>query len=169
MNVIVRSAKENDIPRLTEVYNYHVQNGHSTFQIKPHTVEQRMESFKQFSLTGPYRMLVAEYDGNVVGSASSFRYREGSVFDRTVETGIYLDHEIMNQGVGSLLYRSLFDILSKEDLHLAVVGIALPNDGSVALHKKLGFKKVGVFDEYAFVAGKYYSSIWMQKRLDKTE
>lgn len=169
MNFLVRSAKENDIPRLTEIYNHHIQNGYSTFQLNPHTIEQRMKSFKQFSLAGPYRMLVAEYDGKVVGSASSFRYREGAVFDRTVETGIYLDHEMMSNGVGSLLYQSLFEILAKESLHRVVVGIALPNDGSVALHEKFGFKKIGVFDEYAFVAGKYYSSVWMQKKLDKVE
>ena len=30
----------------------------------------------------------------------------------------------------------------------------------------LGVKKVGVFDEYGFVSGKYYSSIWLQKRLN---
>jgi phosphinothricin acetyltransferase len=56
--------------------------------------------------------------------------------------------------------------LSKEDLHLAVAGIALPNDGSVALHKKFGFTDVGVFDEYALVNGRFHSSLWTQKRLD---
>ena len=166
MNIFIRSAEESDIPRLTEIYNYHVQNGYSTFQTKPKTVEEKMKAFKKFSRTGPYQMLVAERDNKVVGSASSFRYRQDPAFDRTVETGIYIDHEMINTGIGSHLYSSLFEILSKEDLHLAVAGIALPNDGSVALHEKFGFKKVGVFDEYAFVSGKYYSSIWLQKRLN---
>lgn len=165
MNAFIRPAIKSDIPRLTEIYNYHVQNGHSTFQVKTRTVEQEMKAFEQLSSTGPYRTLVVEYENNVVGRASSFRYREGLAFNRTVETGIYLDHEIVNKGIGSLLYKSLFDILSKGSLHLAVVGIALPNEASIRLHEKFGFKKVGIFDEYAFVAGKYYSSIWMQKRL----
>lgn len=101
-----------------------------------------------------------------MGRASSFRYRQSQAFDKTVEIGIYLAPEAMGKGVGSQLYQSLFDALSNEDLHLAVVGIALPNNGSVALHKKFGFKNVGVFDEYALVKGKFYSSVWMQKRLD---
>ena len=74
----------------------------------------------------------------------------------------------MGKGIGSQLYHSLFKILAEEDIHLAVVGIALPNDSSIALHQKFGFKQVGVFDEYAYVAGKYYSSIWLQKRLNET-
>jgi phosphinothricin acetyltransferase len=53
-------------------------------------------------------------------------------------------------------------------LHLAVAGIALPNDASVALHRKFGFTDVGVFDEYAIKHGSYINSLWMQRRLDTT-
>jgi len=165
MSVIIRYAQEGDLPRLADIYNYHVEHGHSTFQTEFTTIDRLLDGFNQSSQVGPYQMLVAECDGKVVGRASSFQYRESEVFDKTVETGIYLDHTVMGKGVGSLLYEALFDTLSKEDLHLAVVGIALPNKGSVALHKKFGFREIGIFDEYAFVNGKYYSSIWMQKKI----
>jgi len=52
-----------------------------------------------------------------------------------------------------------------ETVHLAVAGIALPNDASVALHRKFGFSDVGIFDEYAMKHGAYISSLWMQRRL----
>ena len=132
----------------------------------PPTVEDMLGQFKNYDLIGPCRMLVAELNGEVVGRVGSFRYRQPQVFNQTVETGIYLAPEAIGKGVGSRLYQSLFDILSNEYLHLAVLGIALPNDGSVALHKKFGFKDVGVFDEYALVKGRFHSSLWMQKRLD---
>jgi phosphinothricin acetyltransferase len=47
-----------------------------------------------------------------------------------------------------------------------VAGIALPNDASIALHKKFGFAEVGIFREYAIKNRERISSIWMQKRLD---
>ena len=166
MEIIIRPAIEGDIPRLTEIYNHHIEHGHSTFQLQLTTNESQLESFKNSSLTGPYQTLVATRNETVLGKASSFRYRDGKVFEKTVETGIYLDPQIIGQGVGTLLYQSLFDRLSKENLHLAVAGIALPNNGSVGLHRKMGYREVGVFDEYAYVKGKYYSSVWMQKRLD---
>jgi phosphinothricin acetyltransferase len=62
-------------------------------------------------------------------------------------------------------YKELFSLLKSEPLHLAVAGIALPNEASIALHKKFGFEEVGVFKEYAIKNGKYISSIWMQKRM----
>jgi len=166
MDINVRPGTESDIPVLTEIFNYHIENGHSTFSEKPVTAEGMLDQFQYYDLTGPYRLLVAEIDGKIVGRASSFRYRQSQAFDKTVEIGIYLAPEAIGKGVGSQLYRALFDALSNEDLHLAVVGIGLPNNGSVALHKKFGFKNVGVFDEYALVKGKFYSSVWMQKRLD---
>ena len=166
MDINIRPGTESDIPILTDIFNYHIENGHSTFTEEPVTVADMLDQFQGYALTGPYRMLVAEIDGKVVGRASSFRYRQSQAFDKTVEIGIYLAPETIGKGVGSKLYQSLFDTLIYENLHLAVVGIALPNTGSVALHKKFGFQDVGVFDEYAWVGGKFYSSLWMQKRLN---
>ena len=78
---------------------------------------------------------------------------------------VYIDPEVRATGVGSALYGALFEALRAQDLHLAVAGIALPNDASVALHRKFGFTDVGVFDEYATKHGAYISSLWMQRRL----
>jgi phosphinothricin acetyltransferase len=51
---------------------------------------------------------------------------------------------------------------------VALAGIALPNDASVALHRKFGFTEVGVFEEYAIKNGTYVSSVWMQLQLSGT-
>jgi phosphinothricin acetyltransferase len=47
-----------------------------------------------------------------------------------------------------------------------VVGIALPNDASVRLHARFGFRTVGVFDGYAHKNGRAISSQWMQRAMD---
>lgn len=93
-------------------------------------------------------------------------YRDHPAFIETIETSIYLSPVATGKGLGTLLYEQLFTILKNEKVHLAVVGIALPNEASIRLHRKVGFEEVGVFREYAKVNGKYFSSIWMQKRLD---
>jgi L-amino acid N-acyltransferase YncA len=40
-------------------------------------------------------------------------------------------------------------------LHALIGGIALPNNASVALHEKFGFKKIGQFEEIGFKFGKW--------------
>lgn len=104
-------------------------------------------------------------DGDQVrGYACSQRYRELDAFRETVEVSIALDASSRGQGVGTALYRELFESLDREpSVHVALAGIAVPNDASVALHRKFGFTEVGTFREYAIKNGQYISSVWMQR------
>ena len=148
----------------TEIYNHYVRQSVSTFDTRPTSVDERLGWFEAFSATGPYRLFVASDGDRVLGCASSSPYRSHSAFAKTVEVGIYLDPVFLGQGIGSALYAVLFDALLKEDVHVALAGIALPNDASVALHRKFGFTEVGVFHEYAIKNAGYIDSLWMERR-----
>lgn len=161
----IRYAKSEDLPALVEIYNYYVLNSHATFAERPFTLDERGEWLQKYKESGPHRCLVAEDVGEILGCAFSSVYRDHPAFRETIETSIYLSPKATGKGLGTKLYLELFDRLKDEPLHLAVVGIALPNDASVQLHRKLGFEEVGVFKEYAKVRDNYYSSVWMQKAL----
>jgi phosphinothricin acetyltransferase len=161
----VRPAQRGDLARLVAIYNHYVEHSTATFDTEPTSVQNRSAWFETFSDAGPHRLLVASEGERVVGCASSGPYRTHPAFAQTVEVGIYIDPEVRSMGIGSALYGGLFEELRSEALHLAVAGIALPNDASVALHRKFGFTDVGVFQEYAVKDGVYLSSLWMQRRL----
>ena len=161
----IRYAKPGDLARLTEIDNHYIVNSHATFFVEPRKPEDRLTWFANYKEHGPYRMIVCEEDGVVQGCAFSSRYRDHFAFDQTVETSVYLAPEVRTKGLGTALYKELFSLIEKEPLHLAVAGIALPNEASVALHRRFGFEDVGVFKEYAIKNGNYISSIWMQKKL----
>lgn len=99
----------------------------------------------------------------MIGYAASQRYRDHDAFRETVEVSVALYAGYRGQGVGSALYRALFNRLAGEPVHVAVAGVAVPNDASVALHRKFGFIEVGTFREYALKNGRYISSLWMQR------
>lgn len=162
---IIRPSHRGDLAQLVAIYNHYVEHSIATFDIQPATVESRAAWFETFSEVGPYRLLVAAEGERVLGCASSGPYRAHPAFAQTVEVAIYLDPEFRHRGVGSALYGALFEELRSEGLHLAVAGIALPNEESVALHRKFGFTEVGVFEEYATKHGAWISSLWMQRRL----
>lgn len=161
----VRYAVQSDLPALVDIYNYYAVNSHATFAERKATLEERKDWLSKYKETGPHRFIVAEENGKILGCAYSSTYREHPAFRETIETSIYLAPDARSKGLGTTLYTELFDRISRENLHLAVVGIALPNEPSIKLHKKFGFEEVGVFKEYAKVKENYYSSIWMQKRL----
>lgn len=161
----VRPAQRGDLAKLVAIYNHYVEHSTATFDTEPTSVRHRRAWFETFSDPGPYRLLVACEGQQVLGCASSGPYRTHPAFAQTVEVGIYIDPEVRSRGIGSALYGRLFEELRSEPVHLAVAGIALPNDASVALHRKFGFTDVGVFEEYATKHGAYLSSLWMQRRL----
>jgi phosphinothricin acetyltransferase len=162
---VVRPAHQSDLAQLVAIYNHYVKHSIATFDTEPTSVENRAAWFEIFSDVGPYRLLVASEGERVIGCASSGPYRSHPAFAQTVEFGIYIDPEVRNKGIGSALYSALLKELRSEALHVAVAGIALPNDASVALHRKFGFTEVGIFEEYAIKHGGFISSLWMQRRL----
>jgi phosphinothricin acetyltransferase len=161
----VRPGRADDLPELVRIYNHYVNHSHATFDTHPATVESRLRWFRTLSGTGPYRLFVATGGDRVLGCASSSPYRTHPAFSRTVELGVYVDPESRAAGIGSALYRALLASLCSQPVHIALAGIALPNDASVGLHRKFGFTQVGTFEEYATKNGVYVSSVWMQLRL----
>ncbi|MCX7380058.1 MAG: GNAT family N-acetyltransferase [Alphaproteobacteria bacterium] len=159
-----RSAQIADLPLITDIYNYYVLHAQTPFATEPDSVESRMPWFESFD-DGRYRLLVADAEGSILGWASSSRYRPSEPFDRTVESSIYLHPKCRTRGVGSLLYDGLFAILQTQPINVVLAGIALPNDASVALHRKFGFEEVGTFREYARKRGAWISSAWFQKQV----
>lgn len=164
--MLVRSGQPRDLPALTRIYNHYVRHSHATFDDEPFTVEQRREWFAHFGDHGPYRLLVAAADDEtVLGYASSSPFRPKPCYRSTVETTVYLDPEHLGRGHGGRLYAALLDALAGEQLHRACAVIALPNDASLALHRRFGFVPVGTFTEVGVKGGRYIDVAWLERSL----
>jgi phosphinothricin acetyltransferase len=160
----VRPATSDDLLPLMELRNWYVANSVATFDEVPLSLANMQAWFPQFG-PGPHRLLVAEHEGRLLGYCSSQQYRIHPAFSKTIETSIYVQPESARSGIGSALYGELFQSLVGQGLHRALVGIALPNDASIHLHEKFGFRKVGVFSEYASKRGQFISSQWLERSL----
>ena len=163
--VSIRNAEGGDLPRIVAIYNHYVINTPITFDLEPVTAEERRAWLAQFSATGRHRLLVAEQDGVVAGYAGSHQFRTKKAYDTSVEVTIYLAPESTGRGIGTLLYRALFEALAGEDLRVAVAGTTLPNDASVALHERFGFASVGVMHDVGRKFGRYWDVAWYEKCL----
>jgi phosphinothricin acetyltransferase len=159
----IRTAERGDLARITEIYNYYVLNTPVTFDIEPYTVERREAWLAQFNAAGRHRLIVSEENGVVTGYAGTTRFRPKAAYETTVETSIYCAPEAVGKGIGKRLYAKLFEMLRGEDIHRFVAGYVLPNAASEALHRRFGFKVVGVFSENGRKFGKYWDVCWAER------
>lgn len=149
----IRSATEKDAARITEIYNYYVRYTTVTFEEHPVSAGAMRERIESIQTNYPY--LVGVRDGSVQGFAYATRWKARGAYRNTVETTIYVAPEATGQGIGSQLYPALIEALQEQSRHVLLAGIALPNEGSVTLHEKLGFQKVGQLREVGWKMGKW--------------
>lgn len=163
--IVTRHGQLDDLPALTRIYNHYVENTHITFDLAPFTVEQRQGWFGRYGDNGRHRLLVAVADGEVIGYATSGRFRDKAAYDPSVETTVYCAPDAVGRGAGSALYEALFAELADEDVHQAFAGVALPNDASLGLHRRFGFAEIGTFREVGRKFGMWWDVTWLQRAL----
>lgn len=151
---MIRAAGPADAAAIADIYNHYVTNTIVTFEEEPVATDEmarRMEEVRSASL--PW--LAAEERGRIVGYAYATRWRTRSGYRFSAEITVYLGPGQGGRGIGSRLYRELFPLLQTHGVHAVMGGIALPNDASVALHEKLGLRKVAHFEQVGFKFGRW--------------
>jgi HAD superfamily hydrolase (TIGR01509 family) len=159
----IRPGQREDLPELTAIYNHHVETSPSTFDLEPWRPEQRLSWLDHYAPIGRHRLLVATRAGAVIGYATSSSLRPKRAYDPSVEVTVYLAEGSQGRGIGSMLYQELFAALAGEDVHRAFAAIAVPNDASVALHRRFGFVDVGVLHEVGRKFDQWWDVLWLQR------
>jgi len=161
-DVAIRPAVLRDLPAITDIYNHYIVNTTITFDLAPFEPGDRRAWFDD------HRLLVAVDEagsGAVLGYASTSRWRPKAAYETTVESSVYCRADAVGRGIGTRLYEALFESIKDEDVHRIVAGVSLPNPASVALHERLGFQRVGVFERVGRKFGRYWDVAWFQRPL----
>ncbi|MCZ4514290.1 GNAT family N-acetyltransferase [Streptomyces sp. ActVer] len=165
--VQVRPGVESDLDALTDIYNHYVRETPITFDTATFTPVERRPWLLSHPEDGPHRLMVATAGDSqrILGYATSSAFRPKPAYETSVEVTIYLAPDAGGRGVGTLLYKALFGALADEDLHRAYAGIAQPNEASVRLHERFGFRYVGTYREVGRKFGRYWDVAWYEKEL----
>lgn len=161
MEPVIRPATEDDLAAINAIYNRYIVDSHVSFDADPWDMERRREWWGHYR----GRVLVADADGKVVGTAFAGPWRHKAAYATSVETTVVLDPTVVGLGLGTALLSALLDLLAGQGVHRAYAIIALPNDASVALHRKLGYRKIGVLDEVGRKMDRYWSTMLLEKRV----
>ncbi|MFF6781497.1 GNAT family N-acetyltransferase [Streptomyces sp. NPDC012510] len=165
--VQVRPGVEADLASLTDIYNHYVRETPITFDTAVFTSEERRPWLLSHPEDGPHRLMVAVSSDSqrILGYATSSAFRAKPAYGTSVEVSVYIAPDAGGRGVGTLLYKALFEALADQDLHRAYAGIAQPNEASTRLHERFGFRYVGTYREVGRKFGRYWDVAWYEKDL----
>lgn len=153
--MLIRNARESDVPALLEIYNYEVLNGVATLDLNPRTLPEWEHWFREHG-TDSHFILVAEIDGKPAGYASLSEYRQKEAYRSTAELSVYIGRGYRRQGVASALINAVLErARSLGTLHSIVSVITAGNEASERLHEKFGFTPCGTLHEVGFKMGSY--------------
>lgn len=162
--ISIRPVTPEDAAAICAIYNHYVATTTISFEEDPvpaHDMAQRIADVAEAGL--PW--LVAEQGGELVGYAYATRWRARPAYRSSVESSVYVDAAAAGRGTGTRLYRALLDELRTRAVHMVIGGIAQPNERSVALHERLGFRKVAHFSEVGRKFGRWVDVAYWELRL----
>ncbi len=164
MSLQLRPATRDDASAIAALYNHYVTATAVTFEEEAVPVPATAARLDDVAAHGlPW--LVAELDGALAGYAYAVPWKGRHAYRFSVETSIYVHHELGRRGIGSALYGALLPELSARGLHVAIGGIVLPNPASVALHERCGFRQVARFPEVGFKFGRWLDVGYWHRQL----
>ena len=161
----IRLAKPSDARSLLDIYAPYVENTAITFEYEVPTIEDFAIRIEKTLEKYPY--LVAEEDGVVLGYAYASTYYARAAYDWAVELSVYVSQDARGQGVGTELYDALEDLLDQMGYVHFLACISLPNEASLALHRKRGYQQVAHFPKIGYKFNRWHDIVWLQKSLDK--
>jgi L-amino acid N-acyltransferase YncA len=157
---MIRSATPADSEAICALYNPYVLETTITFEeaaISPAEMENRI---RETLPSLPW--LLWEQDGSVCGYAHASKWKGRCAYRHSAEVTVYLDPAFTGRGIGSKLYQALLPALRERGFHTAIGGIALPNLASIALHQRLGFRRVAHFEQVGWKFGHWIDVVYWQ-------
>lgn len=162
----IRRVTAADVAAITALYNRFVRDTVVSFEteaVTPVQMQARVDA-----VLSRHDWLVAEEAGELCGYAYYSAFREREAYRGTVESTIYLAEQAVGRGLASALYGALLQRAAEQGYREVIGVITVPNERSEALHRRLGFERVGVLRRVGRKFGRDADVALWQRRLQGT-
>lgn len=152
-----------DAEAIAAIYAPHVAGGYASFEATPPAAQEMEERIATTLRRTPW--LVALEASEVIGYAYASPHRARAGYRWSLNVSTYVAERWQRHGVASALYRALFSILRAQGFVNVYAGIALPNDGSLRLHRSMGMTEVGTYHGVGLKDGVWRDVTWLELAL----
>ena len=150
---MIRPADLSDAADIAAIYNEYIAGSTATFDTDPVSVTEMQGRIAEISAAFPY--LVCETGGKVIAYCYAHVWKEKAAYRTTLESTVYVAPGLQKRGTGEALMRKLIEECRHRGFHSLIACITADNRPSIALHEKLGFRKVSGFKEVGMKFGRW--------------
>ena len=138
MEYKIVQMKCQDWQQVKEIYQQGIETGQATFDRKVPAWEEWDSRYHSSC------RLVARAGNDVLGWAALIPLSKKEAFSGVAEISIYIAAEFRGEGIGAKILKELIKVSKENGFWTLEAWIFPSNQASLALHKKFGFRKVGL-------------------------
>lgn len=150
-------------PQVERIYREGIATGRASFESEPPT----LSAFVASRLEGHTR--VALRDGAVIGWVAASPVSSREVYRGVVEHSVYVAASARGVGVGARLLEALIESTESVGIWMIQSSVFVDNTASLELHRRHGFREVGVRERiarmtYGARAGEWLDTVLIERR-----
>jgi L-amino acid N-acyltransferase YncA len=154
----IAAMRSEDWDEVRGIYLEGIATGHATFEMeapswKKWNAEHRLEA-----------RLVARAKDRVVGWAALSAVSQREVYRGVAEVSVYVSEGARGRGVGRTLLEALVRESEEAGVWTLQAGIFPENEASIALHRRCGFRVVGLRKRLGLLAGVWRDVYLLERR-----
>ena len=158
---MIRIATEADVPEILAIYAPYIENTTHTFEYDVPTEAEFLQRFR--TLTAQFPWIVYEENGRILGYAYGSAPWERAAYRWCAEDSLYLLPEARGRGIGRRLLTALEKVLFYQGYRRIYALITAENSGSIAFHRKMGYKLRAELPDAGLKFGRWIGVVWMDK------
>ena len=157
--MLVRPLHLDDYPAVAAVFAEGIATGLATF-------ETEVPGWDEWDASHlPDQRFVAELDAEVVGWIAIVPYSRRAVYRGVGEESVYVAERARGSGVGRALLETMIESARNGGLWTLQAGVFTDNGASLALHRALGFREVGIRERIGRLDGVWRDVVLLELRL----
>lgn len=158
MDFAIDEMRLDDWEQVAVIYREGIETGNATFET---CIPSRDQWFARHLME---YSIVARKDDRILGWAAVSPVSSRCVYAGVVENSVYVGKEFKGMGIGDALLKALIERTERNGIWMLQAGIFPENVASLALHKKYGFREVGVRERIGKMNGRWRDVAFLERR-----
>lgn len=161
----VCDASPKDAASIAEIYAHYVLDSAASFETEPPSADEMAARIAAVLGDGYPWLVVRDAAERVLGFAYAQRFGSRQGFAYSCETHIFVRHDALSRGIGTMLINALIATCEARGYRQAFAMIAGTEPASVVLHARAGYLPCGTLTGAGWKQGQWTDVFIMQRKL----